>query len=136
MDNDIRWEQRYSNFTKALEQLGKFINRDQLNELERQGLVQAFEYTYELAWKTLQDYLKHTGFTDVVGPKPVIRESYQSGYIQDGDGWMRMLEARNLSSHTYNEEIADRVISGIRNEYINLFYQLQDTLVKKKNNNS
>ena len=128
MTDDIRWEQRFHNFNKAFLQLEKFIGRKQLNELEEQGLIKSFEYTYELAWKTLQDYLKHTGVTDVIGPKPVIQQSFQSGYIRDGEGWMRMIEARNLTSHTYNEEVAARISSGIKDEYYQLFKDLNITL--------
>ncbi|MBI9069420.1 MAG: nucleotidyltransferase substrate binding protein [Salinivirgaceae bacterium] len=130
--NDIRWQQRFVNFNKAFSQLEKFINHEKLNELEEQGLIKAFEYTYELCWKTLQDLLKEKGYQNILGPKPVIEQSFQDGYILDGKGWMRMHKSRNLTSHTYNEETASEIIDGIRNEYFFLLRDLKSKLEKEK----
>ena len=124
MEQDIRWRQRFGNFKKALGQLERFLEKSDLNELEIQGLVQAFEYTFELAWKTLQDLLIFKGFSGIAGPKPVLQQSFEDGYIGNGEGWMRMLESRNLASHTYNEEIAERIVKEIRREYFNLMQAL------------
>lgn len=109
-------------------QLERFLERDELNDLEIQGLIQAFEYTFELAWKTLQDLLIYKGFTGISGPKPVAQQAFQDGYIEDGDGWIRMLESRNLASHTYNEEIASNIVKGIRQEYFDLMHALMTRL--------
>ena len=103
-----------------------------LNEMEEQGLIKAFEYTYELSWKTLQDLLKDKGYTNVVGPKPVIEQSFQDGYIVDGKGWMRMHVSRNLTSHTYDEETAEEIIKSIRSEYFDLLKNLQTRLQEEK----
>lgn len=121
---DIRWQQRFSNFKKAYGQLLEFLEIDKLNKFEKQGLIQAFEYNFELAWKTLQDLLKERGYRDVVGPRPVIEQSFQVGYILDGEGWMEMLMSRNEASHTYQEEIADRIASDIREKFAELFSAL------------
>lgn len=129
---DIRWEQRFSNFKKALEQLDRFIQKDNLNELEKQGLIKAFEYSYELSWKTLQDLLKEKGYNNIAGPKPVIEQSFQDGYISDGKGWMRMHKSRNLTSHTYDEDIAKEILEKIKEEYLLLFKNLQARLEKEK----
>ncbi len=131
-NKDIRWLQRFSNYNKALQQLSRFIEKEDLNELEKQGLIKAFEYTYELAWKTLQDLLKEKGYKDVVGPKPVIEQSFQDGYISNGEAWFRMHESRNLTSHTYNEETADEIVSKILEEYFSLFIELQEKLTNEK----
>ena len=131
-NKDIRWIQRFSNFTKAFQQLSKFIERSDLNELEKQGLIKAFEYTYELAWKTLQDLLKDKGYKDIVGPKPVIEQSFQDGYITDGEAWLRMHNSRNLTSHTYNEETAEEIVDKIMVEYFNLLDQLYSRLIIEK----
>lgn len=120
-NNDIRWQQRFINLQKAFNQLERFIARKKLNEMEEQGLIKAFEYTYELSWKTLQDLLKEKGYTDIVGPRPVIEQSFQDGYITDGKGWLRMHQSRNLTSHTYDEETAIEIIEEIRNRYFDLF---------------
>ncbi len=127
-NKDIRWQQRFSNFKKAYKQLQRFDSQKVLNEMETQGLIKAFEYTYELAWKTLQDLLKYKGYNDITGPKPVIEMSFQDAYITDGKGWMRMHKSRNLSSHTYDEETAAQIVLSIRNEYVDLFSQLHSRL--------
>ena len=121
---DFRWIQRFSNLNKAFTQLGRYLQKKKLNELENQGLIKAFEYTFELSWKTLQDLLIENGYKDIKGPKPVIQQSFQDGYIRDGDGWMKMLEGRNLTSHTYDEETAFNMVAEIRKFYIHLFEDL------------
>ena len=126
-NKDIRWLQRFNNFNKAFKQLEKFNQAQNLNEMERQGLIKAFEYTFELSWKTLQDLLKDKGYIDIVGPRPVIEQCFQDGYIADGIGWMRMHKSRNLTSHTYDEETAEEIITQIRSEYYSL---LKDLIIK------
>jgi nucleotidyltransferase substrate binding protein (TIGR01987 family) len=134
-ESDIRWQQRFINFNKAFSQLERFMQEKSLNEMEEQGLIKAFEYTYELSWKTLQDLLKEKGYTDVVGPKPVIEQSFQDGYIVDGKGWMRMHVSRNLTSHTYDEETAEEIVRSIRSEYFLLLKSLQERLQEEKSKN-
>ena len=128
MNEDIRWKQRFFNFSKAYKQLIKFVSEKELNEMEEQGLIKAFEYTYELSWKTLQDLLKEKGYVDVIGPRPVIEQSFQDGYLADGKGWMKMHKSRNLTSHTYNEETAKEIINDIRTSYVELFGHLYKKL--------
>ncbi len=101
--------------------------------MEEQGLIKAFEYTYELSWKTLQDLLQEKGYKDINGPRPAIEQSFQDGYIKDGMGWMRMHKSRNLTSHTYNEQIAIEIITGIKEEYYNLLKSLKERLEKELN---
>jgi nucleotidyltransferase substrate binding protein (TIGR01987 family) len=132
MNTDIRWQQRFSNFSKAFSQLQKFIKHKNLNDLERQGLIKAFEYTYELSWKTLQDLLRDKGYNNIVGPKPVIEQAFQDGYIEDGMGWMRMHKSRNLATHTYNEETAMEIIENIRAEYFFLLQELRKKLEEER----
>ncbi|GAB3505489.1 nucleotidyltransferase substrate binding protein [Spirosoma knui] len=122
-EQDIRWQQRFVNFNKALSQLNKFVAKGELNELEEQGLIKAFEYTYELAWKTLQDFLRDKGYLDIARPKPVIEQAFQDGYI-DGLAWVRMGKSRNLTNHTYNEETANEIAEAARDEYVNLLNDL------------
>ncbi|MGE5449337.1 MAG: nucleotidyltransferase substrate binding protein [Bacteroidales bacterium] len=134
MENkDIRWQQRFINFDKAFKQLERFKEVENLNELEKQGLIKAFEYTFELSWKTLQDLLKEKGYVDIVGPRPVIEQSFQDGYIADGNGWMRMHKSRNLTSHTYDEQTAEEIITSIRKEYYSL---LRDLRIRLQNERS
>jgi len=124
-NKDIRWQQRFSNFDKAFRQLEKYVGQEEMNELEKQGLIKSFEYTYELAWKTLQDLLSHIGYKDIVGPKPVIQQCFQDGYIADGEAWIRMHNSRNLTSHTYNKETAEEIVESIIIEYYLLLKALQ-----------
>ncbi len=130
MDNgqDIRWRQRFSNYQKALAQLANAVELSQrrpLSELEQQGLVQAFEYTYEMAWNTMRDYLIHQGISDLVGSRDTIRESFSQGLIIDGEGWMDMLVDRNRSSHTYNLAVAETIVTNILTRYFPLFLELK-----------
>ena len=131
-NNDIRWHQRFINFNKAFRQLEKFIKEEELNEMEKQGLIKSFEYTFELSWKTLQDLLIEKGYNNIAGPRPVIEQSFQDSYIMDGKGWMRMYKSRNLTSHTYDEKTAEEIIDGIRKEYFDLLKSLQIRLVEER----
>ena len=124
---EIRWQQRYHNFQKALGQLSRFLERSALNEMEEQGLIQAFEYTFELAWKTMQDFLEEqAGYTGVKGPKPVIQQAFQDGFISNGEGWMEMLKDRNRTAHTYNEEVAKEITAAIAHSYYPLLVKLDE----------
>lgn len=126
--NDIRWEQRFSNYQKALTQLKKFIDKGELSELEEQGLIKAFEYTYELAWKTLRDFLEFSGQTDIYGSRDAIRKAYELGLIEDGESWMDMLKSRNITSHTYNEDVAEEICQAVFEVYFLLFVRLKTKL--------
>ena len=121
---DIRWEQRFSNYQKALAQLQKFIDKGELSDLEEQGLIKAFEYTYELAWNTLKDFLEYKGQTDIYGSRDAVRKAFQLGLIEDGEDWMDMLKSRNMTSHTYNEETAKEICEAVTKLYYPLFKQL------------
>ncbi len=125
---DIRWEQRFSNYQKALAQLQKFIDKGILSELEEQGLIKAFEYTYELAWNTLKDFLEYQGQTNIYGSRDTIRKAFELGLIDKGESWMDMLKSRNKTSHTYNEETAEEICRAVVDEYYLLFIQLKTKL--------
>jgi len=127
-NKDVRWIQRFSNYKKAFDKLEKYCSVENMNEMEEQGLIKAFEYTYELAWKTLQDLLHEKGFEQIVGPKPVIDQSFQNGYIQNGQAWVRMHKSRNLTSHTYDSLTAEEIATEIRQEYIFLLTKLKEKL--------
>ncbi len=125
---EIRWEQRFSNYRKALGQLEKFVAKADLSELEQQGLIKAFEYTYELAWNTLKDYLEYQGVLNMAGSRDVIRESFKANLITDGEEWMSMLVSRNLTSHSYNEDTADEIALAVTTSYFDLFKNLEEKL--------
>jgi len=125
MENqDIRWIQRFSNFNKAFSQLEKAVklsNERELSDLEEQGLIQSFEYTHELAWKTLKDFIQEKGNTKIYGSKDATREAFQLELIKDGEGWMEMIKSRNETSHTYNDDTAEAIASNIKVKYFRLF---------------
>lgn len=125
-NQDMRWKQRFQNYKNALQQLQKFINKGRLSELEEQGLIKAFEYTYELAWLTLKDFLNFQGYIDIYGSRDTLRKAYELGLIQNGQNWMDMLESRNKTSHTYNEETAAEISQAIMEVYFDLFQELKE----------
>ena len=125
----IRWHQRFKNYTKALAQLEKFMAKSQdLNELEEQGLIQAFEYNFELAWNVIKDYYEYQGSTDIQGSRDAFRLAFNRGLISDGETWMEMIESRKKTSHTYNEETAEEIVNAILNSYYTMFCKLHKTL--------
>ena len=124
-DLDIRWEQRFSNYKKALLQLTKFVDKGELNELEEQGFIQAFEYTHELAWKLLKDYLTYQSIGNIYGSRDAFRAAFNIGLIEDGEGWMETIKARNLTSHSYNEETATEIVESIEQRFFALFVALR-----------
>ncbi len=125
--DDIRWQQRFNSYQKALSQLDDAVQlstqRPLLN-LEQQGLIKVFEFTYELAWNLLRDYFKYQGNSDIIGSRDAIREAFQTGLIYDGENWMEMIKSRNKSSHTYNEEVANEIAHKIITVYHELFQEL------------
>lgn len=123
---DIRWIQRLSNFSKALKQLTKFIEKGELSELEQQGLIQSFEYNYELAWNTIKDFYENQGETGIQGSRDAIRMAFKRELIADGDVWMKMVKSRALTSHTYNEDTAEEIASDIVSNYYNEFVKLEE----------
>ena len=127
--HDIRWIQRFSNYCKAVEQLTKFIQKEPLNELELQGLVQSFEYNYELAWNTIKDYFEEQGETEIHGSRDAIRLAFKRGIIEEGEIWMEMIKSRALTSHTYNEDTVIEITSKIKNIYYNEFLKLKNKLL-------
>ena len=124
MTEDIRWQQRFSNYQKALAQLETFAEPPALNEREQQGLIKAFEYTCELAWNTLRDLLRSQGNAGLLGSRDTLREAFRLGLIEAGDTWMLMIQDRNLTSHTYNRSTADAIAANISGRYLACFQQL------------
>lgn len=122
MNQDIRWQQRFDNFCRAYIQLKEAVDLSkerELSLLEKQGMIQAFEYTHELAWKTLKDFLEYSGETQpLYGSKDVVRKAFQSGLISNGGDWMKMTLSRNLTVHTYNESTAEQIGKEIETNYI------------------
>jgi len=141
MNRDIRWLQRFSNYTKALEQLREAVNLTQtrpLSKLEKQGLIQCFEYTHELAWKTLKDLLEIHGVSDLFGFKDATREAFKLGLLAEGDTWMDMIKSRNQTSHLYDEKLVEEITNLILKTYFSEFDFLKNKLdeLKQKESNT
>ncbi len=132
-EKDIRWIQRFHNYSKALGQLSKFIEKKELNELEKQGLIQAFEYTYELAWNTIKDFFENQGETGIHGSRDAFRLAFRRGLVENGQTWMDMIKSRSLTTHTYNQEVADAIADAIFNTYYTEFARLEKTFQALKN---
>ena len=136
---DIRWEQRFSNYNKALKKLSEAIGyvknkpkEEVLDEILKEGIIQRFKYTHELAWNVMKDFLLEIGDVTLFGSKDATREAFKTELIKDGDVWMEMIKSRNKTSHTYNEEIAQEIYLRILNEYHSAFIQFQEVMEGKK----
>lgn len=130
MPADIRWKQRFSNYLRALKTLTEAVQlaqERQLTKLEEQGMVQGFEFTHELAWNVLKDFLDEKGIVGLIGSKDATREAYKNGLVEDGTAWMDMIKARNLSSHTYNPEIAEEIVENV----LTRFYPQFELMARK-----
>ena len=130
---DIRWIQRFDNFKRAFARLTEAVTlakQRKLSELEEQGLIQAFEFTHEMAWNVLKDYLEEQGFRDVIGSKGATREAFKNGLIADGETWMEMIKARNLTSHTYNQDVAEGIVRNVLGRFHPAFAVMEQHFVK------
>jgi len=131
MPPDIRWQQRFANFCQALDQLDTFFQPPALNERERQGLIKAFEYCFELGWNTLRDLLLAEGNAGLIGSRDTLRLAFRVGLIRDGEGWMAMVQDRNLTSHTYNRSTAEQVSQQVETRYLPCFQELRQVLARR-----
>ena len=134
---DIRWLQRFSNFRKALVKLRQAVNiisekmnfEDEVDKLLEEGLIQRFEYTHELAWKTMKNYFEYQGYTDIHGSRDAIRKALSIDIIDDAR-WMESIEDRNQSSHNYDDVIATRIFENIVNVYFPLFCRFEKKMIE------
>jgi nucleotidyltransferase substrate binding protein (TIGR01987 family) len=116
-NTDIRSKQRFSNFLKAFALYEEAVS-PQMSRLEEEGLIQRFEYTFELSWKFLQDLLQERGYADVRGPRPVIERAFQDGLISNGPLWMEMLKARNATTHLYDQATFASIIKNVKGPFL------------------
>jgi len=147
--DDIRWEQRFSNYHKALKKLSEAIDyikrevkgsdaimdddrREVLDNIIKEGLIQRFEYTFELAWNVMKDYAFYQGISDMGGSRDAIRYAVSAKLIENGDTWMTMIKSRTKTSHTYNEETANEIFAKIMDEYHSLFLKFHEVMEGKR----
>jgi nucleotidyltransferase substrate binding protein (TIGR01987 family) len=127
-NEDVRWRQRLHNFNKAFSQLlaaSTLAQQRSLSELEQQGLIQAFEFTHELAWNTLKDFLQARGTINLFGSRDATREAFAAGLIDDGKVWMAMIQSRNQTTHTYDQSTANQIAQSIVSSYVAAFTNFQ-----------
>ena len=128
MNQDIRWQQRFDNYQRALHQLSLAVELSQqraLSDLEKQGVIQAFKFVHELALNVIKDFLEHEGISGLVGSRSTVREAFKRGIISDGQLWMDMVDQRNLSLHTYNKPVAEALVGSIVQTFHPAFVKLQ-----------
>lgn len=125
----LRWQERFEFYQKAMQSLKIALQRfDRLSDLEQDGAVQRFKFTFELAWKTLQDYFTEGGYLDAKGPRNVIKRAAENDLIHDGYGWLQMLENRNELNHTYDEEKSRQILDRVVRDYLPLLIELENSL--------
>ena len=130
MNEDIRWKQRFQNYQKALATMKKAAElaaSRELSDLEKQGVIQGFEFTFELAWNVMKDYLEEQGINGIIGSKNAVRHAFNKGLIDDGQIWMDIIKGRNISSHSYDEETAEQLLKNI----LDIFYRQFVTFEEK-----
>ena len=136
-NKDIRWMQRFDNYRKALRLLGQAVeivsqrvNEDEaVEDLLKEGLIQRFEYTHELAWEVMKDYAEYQGYTDIRGSRDAFRKAFEMEIITD-KRWMESIADRNLTSHNYDDETAEAIYEAVVNVYYPLFVQLENTMLQ------
>ncbi len=134
MSEDIRWKQRFDNYAKAFAELSDIAilaASRPLSRLEKQGAIQCFEYTHELAWNVLKDYLELQGHAGLIGSRDTTREAFRRGLVQDGDVWMAMIKSRNTTSHAYDQEIADGIYDQIMSVFFPAFRELHSSFLPR-----
>lgn len=127
MIKDVRWKQRFDNLNRAFLFLEKSVAMEKYDELQAAGLVQSFEFTFELSWKTLKDYMNEKGGVEKF-PRDVIKAAFEAGLIEDGHIWIDMLEKRNILTHTYNDAQAAEAIRLIKELFFPALQQVYQTM--------
>lgn len=133
MEVDNRWKQRFQNFEQAFDKLQKAVELvGKLTDLEKEGTVHRFEFTHELAWKVMKDFLEYEGISGITGSRSATREAFNKGLISHGNSWMKMIVSRNKTVHTYMEIILEQEYKNIVEEYFPLlkaFYNHMKTKI-------
>lgn len=134
MDTDIRWKQRFDNYSKVIHRLLEGLDNSDNNspDLLKEGIIQRFEFTHELAWKLMKDYLVYEGIQNITGSRSATREAFNKGLIDNGQVWMDMIESRNMTVHTYRDDILEKEFQKIKTDYAPLlfrFYEKMNSLI-------
>ncbi len=130
-NEDIRWIQRFRNFTKSMNYLEQALQIVHPDIVQKAGIIQFFEMSFELAWNMVKDYLEEQGFVDVKSPRSALKKAFEMNILENGHDWMDLLQDRNLTAHTYNEEKATEMEQLIQNKYFPLLKALHNSFKQK-----
>ena len=136
-EQDIRWKQRFDSFHRAFSLLREIIEDNEdllaLEPIVKEGAIQRFGYTLEMAWKVLKDKMEYDGILiKQISPRYVLKLAYQRKYIDQIEIWLKMFGDRNLTSHTYNHAIFDKVLPSLQTEYFPLLGDLYGELLVQR----
>jgi len=126
-----RWRQRLKDFEKSAQRLKEAASKKEFSDLEKDGVIQRFEFTFELAWKTLKDYLENQGFSGIASPKKALQKSFSMDLASDGNVWINMLEDRNRMSHPYSRAASEKIFQNIKKYYVPAIDELAANLKKQ-----
>ncbi len=126
-NQDIRWKQQFSHFRSAKRFLDQAVSISDPNDIERMGLIQAFEVTVETGWKTLREFMKERGLNERY-PKDIVRRAFQFDLVSDAESWLAAINRRNATSHTYDHASVVAIEQEIRSSYLTIFEELEDRL--------
>lgn len=137
-EKDIRWIQRFENYRKALAKFNQAVEiltnkmswGEEIDDLLKEGLIQRFEYTHELAWKVMKDYAEYQGYVNIQGSRDAFRRAFEMGIIEN-ESWMESIKDRNLTSHNYDDEMVVEILDAIRYTYAPLFNDFEKTMISK-----
>ncbi|GMQ30103.1 nucleotidyltransferase substrate binding protein [Algoriphagus confluentis] len=132
-NEDIRWKQRYANFSKAMGHLEKALEIPEPDMVQKAGIIQFFEMSFELAWNMVKDYLEGQGFVDIKSPRGALKKAFEVNILEKGHEWMELLQDRNLTAHTYDEQKATDMEHLIQNKYFPILKELHDSFMQKAN---
>ena len=127
----VRWKQRFQNFNKALNFLEIALKINNPDIIQKAGIIQFFEMSFELAWNLAKDYLEEQGFVDIKSPRAAIKKAFEMGILENGHAWMDLLQDRNLTAHTYDEQKATDMEHLIKNKYFPLLKALKTSFKQK-----
>jgi nucleotidyltransferase substrate binding protein (TIGR01987 family) len=132
-NEDIRWKQRFANFSKAMGHLENALEIPKRDMLQKAGIIQFFEMSFELAWNMVKDYLEDQGFVDIKSPRGALKKGFEVNILEKGHEWMELLQDRNLTAHTYDEQKATDMEHLIQNKYFPILKELHDSFKQKVN---
>jgi nucleotidyltransferase substrate binding protein (TIGR01987 family) len=132
-NEDIRWKQRFANFSKAIGLLEKALEIPEPDMVQKAGIIQFFEMSFELAWNMVKDYLEDQGFLDIKSPRGALKKAFEVNILEKGHEWMELLQDRNLTAHTYDEQKATDMEHLIQNKYFPILKELHDSFKQKVN---